>query len=98
MFGFRLCLHLGIPHPDYLFPQLTSRQLAEWMAAYNIEPFGEDLTRMTIAKMAATLVNQRRSRGTDPIEEDYFLPAKRPRQSIEEMKLALRRHLPSGAR
>lgn len=34
MFPFSLCLDLGYPHPDYLLPLLTSRQLAEWEAFY----------------------------------------------------------------
>lgn len=30
MFAFTLCESLGYPHPDYLLPMLSSKQLAEW--------------------------------------------------------------------
>ena len=38
---YRLSLALGYPHPDHLLAQLTSSQLAGWMAYAAIEPFGE---------------------------------------------------------
>ena len=42
-FLFRLCLHLGFPHPDYLEKWLNPRQLREWLAWSEIEPFGDQL-------------------------------------------------------
>jgi len=32
---------LGCFHPDFLLSSISARQLAEWMAYENIEPFGE---------------------------------------------------------
>jgi hypothetical protein len=36
----RLCLYLGVAHPDALLDVLTSRQLADWIAFSAIEPWG----------------------------------------------------------
>ena len=84
----------GFPHPDYLLPELTSRQLAEWTAFYNRNPFGQEITNLVIAKMAAALWNQRRGKGVEAVKPEDFLPKYIERQTPEEMKLALRRHLP----
>lgn len=37
---FRLCLQLGVMHPDYLEAVLTQRQLDDWFDYAAIEPFG----------------------------------------------------------
>ena len=41
MFGYRLCLELGFPHPDYLWPWLTWEQVIGWRKAWNQDPWGE---------------------------------------------------------
>ena len=41
-FLFRLCLAVGVPHPDYLNSVLDSAQLSEWMAYDLLEPFGDE--------------------------------------------------------
>lgn len=40
MLLFRLCLEIGCPHPDYLRQYLNGRQIGEWIAYANVEPFG----------------------------------------------------------
>ena len=35
--AFSLCMDLGYPHPDYLLPLLSSKQLSDWEAFYLIQ-------------------------------------------------------------
>lgn len=39
--AFRLCLALGYSHPDELLSRLTLAQYQEWVAFYELEPFGD---------------------------------------------------------
>lgn len=98
-FAFRLCA-MGIggelsAHPDYLLRGLTSRQFAEWIAYYNLHPFGHDRVEMMVAKTAAALWNQQRGKNADPITAEDFMPKQVEQQSVEEIKQALRRHIGS---
>jgi hypothetical protein len=55
-FAFRLCLALGVPHPDYLGELLSVRQLGEWRAFFEREPWGfevEDTRHAMSAFIAA---------------------------------------------
>ena len=38
---FRLCLSLGVIHPDLLLPRLTWQQIEDWRTYYDCEPWGE---------------------------------------------------------
>ncbi len=68
-----MALALGYPHPDYLLPYLTSRQLREWIAYNNIEPFGQpeqDLqSAFTRQVMAQTSMAERKNGEGFSIEE-----------------------------
>lgn len=39
--SFRLCIALGVKHPDFLLPSLSWRQFHEWQLYEQQEPFGE---------------------------------------------------------
>lgn len=39
-FCLRLALELGCPNVDAMLREMTSRQLDEWIAYYQLEPFG----------------------------------------------------------
>lgn len=58
---------------------------------FSESPFGQDVSDMVVARMGAALWNQQRGKNAEPIEAKDFLPHKQ--QSVEEMKLMLRRHL-----
>ena len=92
-FAFRLCLELGISHPDYLLSQLTSRQLAEWIAFYNLHPFGQDISDRVVAEMAAALWNKQRGKGVDALKPDDFLPRRVKQQTPDMMKTMLKRYI-----
>ncbi len=48
---FRLCLALGVKHPNYL--KLDFWELEEWYAYFRLNPFGHDIDTMMRAKVVA---------------------------------------------
>ena len=87
MFHFRLCLALGVIHPDYLLEKLSCRQLREW-EIYNVhEPIGY----MHSAVIGSVLANCNRGKDSDHVfkPEDfihYYFPKKEKKQSMNQMK------------
>jgi hypothetical protein len=57
LFAFRLCLQLGLPHPDYLIKQLSCSQFNEWMLYYQAEPWGEYRDELRNGKLCALIHN-----------------------------------------
>ncbi|MCE9553420.1 MAG: hypothetical protein K8T91_08605 [Planctomycetes bacterium] len=55
-FDFRLCLALGVIHPDFLERMLSRRQLAEWRRYAELEPWGEERADVRAAQMAMACV------------------------------------------
>lgn len=53
--------------------RLSSRELAEWMAYYRIEPWGEERADYRAGTVAATVVNVNRTKGK-PAKPDDFMP------------------------
>lgn len=89
---FRLALSLGYTVRD-LQNRIDSRELTEWIAFYNIEPFGEDRADMRQALTSCILANANRdpkkSRAFKP--QDFMLvkPPKKE-QTPEEMMALLK--------
>lgn len=78
-------------HPDYLLPRLTSRQLAEWIAYFNLCPFGQDVSDYQRAQIGSELTNRWRGKGEKAKDPEDFLPLySRPEQTPEEMRDILR--------
>ena len=80
-------------HPDVMLKQMTARQLLEWQAYYELEPFGTDMedaqaafTRHIIALSGGLM--KRGTKKAPTMEELRLLniPKKTRKQSIEEMK------------
>jgi hypothetical protein len=90
---FRLALALGFPHPDYLLPMLNSRQITEWQAYWEMEPFGEIAAEFRSGQIAAMIVNTHLRKGSQPMKAADFVPTSygltngdsRP-QTLEEQK------------
>lgn len=81
---------LGVAHPDILLRQISSAQLAEWLAYFNRKPFGSDHSDYLTAQLTSVVSNLAgdKSKPTD------FLPFHRDRQQTpEEIKTTLRRQL-----
>lgn len=74
---------------------LDSRQIAEWMAFYSIEPFGEHAAYWRAGTIAATIANVHRSKRSREFKPEDFMPSE-PKttpivQTPEEMAAVLRR-------
>lgn len=78
----RLCLSLGIEHPDYL--PLDARQFLDWLEFSQIEPFGDDW------RQTALLAHISAAKGgvKDGAIEDY-MPIVRPRKTDAEIQMKL---------
>lgn len=91
-FAFRLCLALGVPHPDYLGELLSVRQLSEWRAFFDVEPWGfevEDTRHAMQAFIAA------RAAGSKSAKLDTFrlIPPERPVEEEEDSDERLARQI-----
>ena len=65
---------------DAVLSGLTVPQLCEWMAYYQINPFGQDHTDFLIAQLTALLRNVNRQQGTEASKPSDFLPLYKPQQ------------------
>ena len=59
---------------DGLLAQLSSRQLAEWMAYFRLEPFGERRADLRAGIIASTVANAHRARESRPYRPQDFMP------------------------
>lgn len=95
MFGFRLCQKLsGIGpaarHPKYLMEVMSSSEWEDWKAFYHLNPFGDDILVMMIAKFWKFYIDSTTSdeSGQPPIELEDLMPGKDAEtrwDEIEEM-------------
>jgi hypothetical protein len=63
-----------VPHPDYLMGLLTPRQLIEWRAFANLEPFGEEAHYWRAGLIAAAAINPHRARGKKAVSPEELMP------------------------
>lgn len=91
-FAFRLCVALGIRHPDYL--DISSRQFSDWLAWYTHEPFGELRADLQAGIIASTINNRMRNKGERARPPTEFMPYyEKPEQTPEQIRATLRRIL-----
>jgi hypothetical protein len=65
---------LGIWNVDALALHISSKQLAEWMAYYRIEPWGEERGDLRSAMVASIIANVNRKKGAKPFRPIDFMP------------------------
>jgi hypothetical protein len=70
---FTLALALGCPVAE-LSRRLTSAELTEWAAYYNLDPWGEDRADLRAGIVAATIANRMRSKGEKTRKPVDFMP------------------------
>ena len=70
---FRLALALGLPVRE-LLARMGSDELTEWMAFYQLEPFGDFRADLRSAIVASTLANAHRSKEGKPFTPEDFMP------------------------
>jgi hypothetical protein len=90
MMAHRLALATGCLHPTDILEQLTSRELSQWTAYYNLAPFGQDHTDWLLAQLAAVLVNVMGSRKSQYSPSDFLPLYRPPPQSPEAMFAVVR--------
>ena len=91
MFMFRLALALGRHDVDKLAEEMTPGQIAEWMAFWQIEPFGDEWRRTARATvMMANVMGAK----IKPDNETQFLPGYDPFEQMltpEELRAKFER-------
>lgn len=88
VFLYRLCLVLGVEHPDYLGRVLSSRQIAGWEAYNELEPFGPLQEEWRAGLIASTVANFSPISSRRNLTPRDFLPQRRPK-TLAERLLAL---------
>lgn len=70
-----------------LLARMNSRELAEWMAYYRLEPFGELRADVRAGMVASTIANVHRQPGKAPFGPLDFLafPEPQPKAEPEDM-------------
>jgi hypothetical protein len=74
-FAFALALALGYRHPDALLSEITSRQLAEWGAYFDLHPWGgeaDDLRAGVVAATVANFAGREMKKGQHLSPRDFF--------------------------
>ncbi len=73
-----------------LLERIDSRELAEWMAYYTLDPFGSVRTDLNAGVIAATIANANKGKNGRPFQPADFMPyVEKSEQSEEDMKAIL---------
>ena len=72
-FALRLALELGYPNPDAMLREMPAQQFDEWIAFYQLEPWGILAQDVISAHFKALYVNNNRKHGKSPYKIDKFL-------------------------
>ena len=66
---------------------MSSAELTEWIAFYNLEPFGGDTKYIGDAITASTIANVNRKKGSKAMKPDDFIPKfeAKKEQGLDEM-------------
>lgn len=70
---FRLALALGLPVREML-ASMGSDELTEWMAYYQLEPFGDYRADYRSGVVASTFANAHRPKDAGPFKPEDFMP------------------------
>lgn len=73
-----------------LLAKVDSRELAEWMAYYTLDPFGSVRTDLNAGVIAATVANAHKGKSGRPFQPADFMPfVEKEEQTEDEMKAIL---------
>lgn len=72
-FALRLALSLGWPNVDAMLREMTAEQFDEWMAYYQLEPFGILAEDAIAAHWKAIYCNSNRKKGKRAMKTEKFL-------------------------
>jgi hypothetical protein len=82
---FRLALSLGMTVRE-LLAKLGSDELSEWMAFYQLEPFGDFRADYRSALMTSTFANAHRHKDSPPFSPEDFMPFIERQPSMSDAK------------
>ncbi|MBF0583297.1 MAG: hypothetical protein HQL80_03565 [Magnetococcales bacterium] len=71
---FRLCLALGVLHPDQLLSRLSAAQLADWLAYMRLEGLPDARADFGVGQITALLANQLQGNRGQPIRMKDVMP------------------------
>jgi hypothetical protein len=75
---------------EELLAALTSSELTEWIAYYNVDPFGSEREDYRMGSICATVLNSQRAKGKVFQPSDFIVDFSKPKQqSPEEIKAVL---------
>lgn len=83
---FRLALALGLPVREML-ASMGSDELTEWMAYYQLEPFGDYRADYRSGVVASTFANAHRAKDANPFRPEDFMPFLEKRPPADETPL-----------
>lgn len=84
-FALRLALALGYANVDAMLREMTAQQFNEWIAYYQIEPFGILAEDVMQAHWKAIYVNAHRKQGKPNMKTDKFLCFKEKRADASDL-------------
>jgi Protein of unknown function (DUF4035) len=87
---FRLALALGRPVREML-ASMCSDELTEWMAYYQLEPFGDYRADYRSGVVASTFANAHRAKDANPFRPEDFMPFLEKKKPQEEIPLNVAR-------
>jgi len=70
---------------EELLKRITSKELSEWQAFYNIEPFGEERMDLRFALMTANLLAPHVKKGSRLNVKDFLLTFKEKKPMSDEL-------------
>ena len=68
-----------------MLSRMSSVELSEWMAFYELEPWGTDIDLYGHAMTSSTLVNIYRKEGVEPVKPGDMMPKFGEKQSVDDM-------------
>ncbi len=87
---FRLALAMGRPVREML-ASMGSDELTEWMAYYQLEPFGDYRADYRSGVVASTFANAHRAKDANPFRPEDFMPFLEKKKPQEEIPLNVAR-------
>lgn len=84
-------MRLGYPSVATMLRSMTSRDVAEWAAYSELEPWDERRADLRAGVIASTIINMFSKRGSKSVgPEDFILFKERRVQTMEEQRQAAR--------
>lgn len=87
---FRLALALGMTARE-LLKRMGSDELSEWMAFYQLEPFGDYRADYRSGVVASTFANAHRAKDASPFRPEDFMPFLEKKRTVDETPLNVAR-------